>query len=279
MSKILVFDIDGTLLNSSHQINKSTFVAIKYAKSLGVKIIFCSGRPYFDMEHIQTQYQIADYMVCNNGAYWYDVKHNKFYFKKIIDKEIALQAIQYGQEFCALLALHTEKATYRTKLCDEKIMPNWFKDALQEEKIMFFDRYNFSLSKILQKLETYKIMQVAFRLDKEGAKQLAKTMKNNFGKKVDIYIANEVYVDLNPRDVNKFTGLQNLCQTLNYDIKHLVAFGDSGNDLQMLKYVGHGICMGNGTNEAKKAAKEVIGDNDSNAIADKIYELMNEMFT
>ncbi len=274
MFKVLVFDIDDTLLNSQHEINESSIVAIKYAKSLGIKVIFCSGRPYFDMEKIEKVYQIADYMICNNGAYWFDVKKNEFHFKTQINEEIAFQVIEEGKKYCSLLALHTDKATYRSKLCDDTEKHSWFNESLLKEQIIFFHNYNTPFDQILQKIKTNKIMQLAFKLDKQGAKQLAQKIRHNFNKDVDVVIANEVYVDINPRHVNKFTGLENWCKAMNYSPQEIIAFGDSGNDLEMLKYVGYGICMANGTVEAKKAAKEVIGDNDSNAISDKIYELM-----
>jgi len=54
-----------------------------------------------------------------------------------------------------------------------------------------------------------------------------------------------------------------------------VAFGDSGNDLQMLRGVGLGVCMGNGNEFAKEAADVIIDTNDTNAIGDKILEIVN----
>ena len=50
----------------------------------------------------------------------------------------------------------------------------------------------------------------------------------------------------------------------------VVAFGDSGNDVELLKAVGLGVAMGNARAEAKKAAVVVIGPNDSDAIAEFI---------
>lgn len=276
MNKFLVFDIDGTLLNSRYDINKSSILAIKSAKKNGFKIVLCSGRPFFDIEPLQKQYRLADYIVCNNGAYWYDVTSKKFYFTSQINPKIAKQAIIEGQKFCALLALHTDKATYRSQLCNNKKMPTWFHEALDDEKALFLDQYNYPLLNTLKHLESERILQVAFRLDENGAQKLASQMRQVLKNDVDIFIANYVYVDVNMHDVNKYHGLKNMCQVINCDPQNMIAFGDSDNDLQMLANVGYGICMGNGTEEAKKVAKEVIGDNDSDAISEKISQIISQ---
>lgn len=83
-----------------------------------------------------------------------------------------------------------------------------------------------------------------------------------------------LYLDFNPQGINKLVGLESLGKQVGVDITNFVAFGDSNNDLEMLAGAGLGIAMGNGTPEAKAAAKEIIGHHDSDAIAKKIVELI-----
>ena len=54
---------------------------------------------------------------------------------------------------------------------------------------------------------------------------------------------------------------------LDYKPEEVMAFGDAGNDLSMIKYAGLGICMGNGQDEVKKAADYITDDNDHDGIA------------
>ncbi|HMI90235.1 MAG TPA: HAD family hydrolase, partial [Polyangiales bacterium] len=56
----------------------------------------------------------------------------------------------------------------------------------------------------------------------------------------------------------------------------VVAVGDAGNDLPMLSGAGLGVAMGNATDAAKRAARRVIGDNCSDALALLIEELFLE---
>ena len=63
-----------------------------------------------------------------------------------------------------------------------------------------------------------------------------------------------------PKGYSKATGIQADCENLGIDREDTYAFGDSVNDLDMLKYAAYGIAMGNGTPEAKAAADYVTDD-------------------
>ena len=67
-------------------------------------------------------------------------------------------------------------------------------------------------------------------------------------------------VEINPKGHSKATGIAKVCEILNIPIEHTYAFGDSENDLDMLKFVAHGVAMGNGTERAKEAAEFVTKD-------------------
>lgn len=56
--------------------------------------------------------------------------------------------------------------------------------------------------------------------------------------------------------------------------EEVAAFGDSGNDLEMLKHAGYSYAMGNGQPEVKAIAKEIISSNDENGVLLKIEELL-----
>ncbi len=75
------------------------------------------------------------------------------------------------------------------------------------------------------------------------------------------------------RGVTKAVGMERLCQALCLSPSDIVAFGDDLADVEMLKLSGLGVAMGNAVPEVKAAADIVIGDNDSDAIADLLTDL------
>ena len=78
--------------------------------------------------------------------------------------------------------------------------------------------------------------------------------KEEFGKYFEFILHNEHVVEMVPKGFSKGTGILKVCEMLGIDINDTYAFGDSNNDISMLKTVGHAIVMGNGTEEAKKEA-------------------------
>ena len=69
------------------------------------------------------------------------------------------------------------------------------------------------------------------------------------------------------------TGGTDLCARLDLPLEETVAAGDSANDLSMLRTAGLGVCMANGTEDAKAAADRVIGDVREDGLAALIEEL------
>ena len=99
------------------------------------------------------------------------------------------------------------------------------------------------------------------------------------------HISPEKFAALTPREKDAYTyramvtrmdkgvGLTDLCARLDLPLEETVAAGDSANDLSMLRTAGLGVCMDNGTEDAKAAADRVIGDVREDGLAALIEEL------
>ena len=68
------------------------------------------------------------------------------------------------------------------------------------------------------------------------------------------------FYDIVRGGMDKGVGLTALCARLDLLLEETVAAGDSANDLSMLRTAGLGVCMDNGTEDAKAAADRIIGD-------------------
>ena len=77
------------------------------------------------------------------------------------------------------------------------------------------------------------------------------------------------------RGVSKAAGMERLCAALGLDPGEVMAFGDDLADAELLRRVGCGVAMGNAVPEVKRAADAVIGDCDTDAIADFLEKLYN----
>lgn len=82
----------------------------------------------------------------------------------------------------------------------------------------------------------------------------------------DFLVHENVVVEGVPKGFSKASGIRFVCEKLGIAHENTYAFGDSVNDVEMLKYVAHGIAMGNGTEEAKQASDYVTDDIHENGI-------------
>lgn len=274
--KILAFDVDGTLLNSEGKLSKETLKALHKAKKSGVILALNSGRGFFDMVNLLKETDFAfDYLICNNGTYFYETAKNKHHHFDSIDKKTIMEAVKIARPLKPVFALHTVNGVYRNEDFFDGIAPKWFteKTACEWKRI---NKTLHTFEDLEERMEKELVTQVAFRADKETVQKL-KALLKHLEKDVDIHISGELYLDMNPQNTDKYVGLERVCSHIGADMKNVYAFGDSGNDIAMLKKCGWGIAMGNATTDAKEAAKEVIDTNDTDTIAKKIIEIINQI--
>ena len=268
--KVFIFDLDGTLLNEKEEVQKCHIKALINAKAKGHELVLCSGRSY---EHIvpvlkQLSENLFRYLICNNGSYIYDLKTNNTIMDKSIDFSFLEKFEKIGEKYNTLWGVHTPSFSKRGYFW--KSEPKWFKNVLHKE----WDVNKFVNFKDIKHLfDGVKISQVTWRSTKEIVSKMIEEVRENT-KDYNHFISGEVYIDILPKGISKFTGIMNLCKILNVSINSCIAFGDSGNDIEMLKGVGFGIAVKNGTKEARAAADLIIGDHNTCALANKVLELI-----
>ena len=75
------------------------------------------------------------------------------------------------------------------------------------------------------------------------------------------------FADCICKGTNKATGIDDVIKHYGIDISEVMAFGDGGNDVEMLRHAGVGVAMGNASNEVKKYAKVVTESVDNDGVA------------
>jgi FMN hydrolase / 5-amino-6-(5-phospho-D-ribitylamino)uracil phosphatase len=80
---------------------------------------------------------------------------------------------------------------------------------------------------------------------------------------------------MSTKGMNKAQGLKYLSTKFNINPREMVAFGDSGNDVGMLKYVGRSFATATALPIAKKAADRIIGSSNDSAVQKEIWYLLN----
>lgn len=268
--KVFAFDLDGTLLEDNGEINPQTIKSLNEAAKKGHKLIIATGRglssvlPFVDQVNVE-------YLVCSNGSVLFDVKNNKVENLKPLEMDVYEDFLEEAKNneniFFTASGIQNIFVVNTFKSLEEKYDKNYINELLKGTEPVSDDFAR-------EKIEEDVFIQAAIKSDEKTIKELADKYKIKYKDKYNVVITNKVYLDINPLNASKYYALSAALKNLDKSSEDLICFGDSDNDLDMLKNASKGYAMEHATEKLKKVATEVIGSNNSDAIAKKVMELI-----
>ncbi len=268
--KAFAFDLDGTLLlPDGSGPHPETMKALKEADKAGYKLILATGRPIYQTLGFVDAIGCVSYIVGNNGASLYDVEAGKNISKDFLPQELFESMIEVAKETQSFFVMSTTDKVKKLNFFDGKEVPEWIKVSVDD-----FGEPD-KLEDVIAASKTEKITQLTIKNDHELIVEKSLELKKVYGNDYAFHVANEVYLDVNPKGISKLTGIRTVLEKDGITPEEVMTFGDSGNDIQMLKGSGYGVAMENANDGAKTVADEIIGHHSTDAIAKKIREVIN----
>lgn len=249
--KAVFSDIDGTLLNSQHQITPKTEEAIKNVLKQGIPFIPVSARPPYAITPYTEQLGAQYGMICYSGALILDKNLTALYSVILAPQDL--------QKLNALLAdfAHLSISYYAGLdwFCND-VNNNWIK---QESEIT-----GLSAKSIQGNLtDAHKILVMGSAEEIQRVEPVLKQALPH----LSIHRSKDEYLEIMNPAATKAKAIQFMEQHLGISAEQVIAFGDNFNDLDMLQYAGLSIAMGNAPDAIKQAAKEVTTTNNEDGIA------------
>jgi hypothetical protein len=245
MTKLLFFDIDGTLWDEHMEIPESTIPTLKQLQQNGHKIFLCSGRARGNIRSKKLLDIGFDGIVAACGNHI--EMDGKILHENILTPEMTQKVIRVLKECRMPIVLEGPDCHWIDK--------EGFED---DPYVVYLFR---EMGKSAKYLNGY---EGEIRINKMSGDILPTTdyerIKAELGDAFDCLEHEGNVVEFVPKGTSKATGIAWLCDYLGVDRDDTYAVGDSVNDLDMLNFAGHGIAMGNGTAPAKEAAEYVTTD-------------------
>ncbi|WP_079908390.1 HAD family hydrolase [Paenibacillus sp. 32352] len=232
MIKLIVSDLDGTLLQKGHHIHDRDRKAVHKALESGLSVCFASGRMYPEIRHVMGELELEVHAVSQNGAYVHTsdrhlIRHDTFETSLIKELAVAALDLPLITVMCApdhyvLTELNERNAHIQANLlAPVKVMPHAV-EALGIELICGKITYLGDMNQLLV---------------------LQKQLLASYGDQIDAYIADVDCLDVMPRHISKGTGLKALQQHLGILPEETVCIGDSFNDVSMFATTPHSFAM------------------------------------
>jgi 5-amino-6-(5-phospho-D-ribitylamino)uracil phosphatase len=266
--KLLVVDIDGTLMNSRGVISPEDMEALTRVRRMGLTVAISTGRAVQASHWVLDQLKCDGYHMFYDGALLSNPWTGQVLYAETIGRDLVLQAVKYAHQNNLHIDVYSAAQYYAGK-------DDW---AVELRRTFFrMEPIVADLSEVARKERIIKAT-VIVRTDAERAK--AMDFEKQFRDKLLFsWTTTPAYpeidfINLVSPKVSKGRALEELCTHMKVPLSQVVAIGDGINDLSMLKNAGLAVAMGNCVEELKSIAHCVTHDVDHSGVAEAIKKYL-----
>lgn len=260
--KAIFSDIDGTLLDSNHQVPPNTGREIRRLETLDVPFVLVSARMPDAMTAIKADIGITSPMVCYSGALVVGENGEHLYSCQV--------GLLEALEIKAML-----NNEYPFICCNTYGGRKWVVDDDQNAWVKREEDITSLKAKVGTIEQEFKIEQGIHKFllmgQKEEILKVEKRIKKEYPH-LSVARSNECYLEVMNGAVKKSKGVEFLCHHYGISMDEVIAFGDGHNDIDMLEAVKTSYAMGNAPREVRESAARVTLDNDHEGLLAALKE-------
>ncbi|WP_395400858.1 HAD family hydrolase [Arthrobacter sp. UC242_113] len=261
--RLVASDIDGTILGHDGKISDRTIRAFHACRKAGVELVFVTGRPPRWLHPLEEQLGHTGTVICSNGAVVWDLEADKVVSAQTmaIDDIFEIRRIIKKVRPTALFAAETLTGFH----LEPGFIENGSSELLSE----------FTPAPLASTLTAEDAVVKFLAIVREGT-------ADDFLAEVGPAVGNLASVthsaptvamlELAVPGINKAVTLADYASSLGIDAADVVAFGDMPNDIEMLRWAGHGYAMASGHPEAIRAAGQQAPHFDDDGVAQILEE-------
>jgi Cof subfamily protein (haloacid dehalogenase superfamily) len=256
--KMLVLDMDDTLLNDDHTISNENKVMLAKARELGVHIVLASGRPTPAMIAYAKELQLDNsYMISYNGAVITDLKEDKVIFEQTLTQGQIHELYDYS------LKSKTHIITY----VNGKIVSETDSEYIEIEKNITGLAHNKVVS---FKEEVQSSAVKCILLEEPGyLKEVEKDLKAAMPH-LSVSMSKPFFLEVAQNGIDKGASIKFLAEKLDIHQSEIIAVGNAGNDLTMIEYAGLGVWVDNVDPELRDKGDFIVASNNNHGVAEVV---------
>lgn len=245
MVKVVVADIDNTLVARHKEMSKNTKDSIKKLNKMGILFGIASGRPYCQGKGILKGFGIhIDFVISSNGCELIDYKNKKYDTFYLMEPEWIKETFEIMKPFDANGLMVLNDGTQIVQKYDEEVKKSAQYVGLPT-KIADIDEFC---------IKNFKIM---YRINPDKMSECEKTVKAHKSPCFKGFKTQPEMMEFCNKKVSKAYALEQYCKRMDIALDDVWAFGDTSNDNELLKVAGNGICMKNGSEDTKAIADDI----------------------
>jgi Cof subfamily protein (haloacid dehalogenase superfamily) len=261
MYRLVVCDLDGTLLNAEHRLGAYTREVLGRLLDNGVELMLASGRHFGDVRGLSAALGAGSGLISSNGAAVHDAR-GRLVHHQALDPA----CLRFLLRDPAFDGVHIN--LYR--------IHDWLVERPEPDLLRYHQESGFAYRVVdFEKLDPEPVLKVFFYGDRERLADLEGLVHARCPGRLATTFSLPVTLEVMAAGVSKGAALERVIDGLGIGAEEVIAFGDGMNDLELLRTVGKGVLMGNADPRLKAAlhGQEVIGTNVEEAVARYLDEL------
>jgi len=262
--KLVVTDMDGTLLNSKHEVSDLFFEQFEGLKKNNIHFVAASGRQYHSILDKLKSIQEDITIVAENGAYI--VRNGETLYVNVIPVEKIKELLPRCQAIeGAQVVVCGKKKAYLLKNTSKQ-----FQNTISE----YYSSYEIVESfDLLPDDDFFKIALCHYDGSENNIYPYLKHLENQW----QVKISGELWIDISQKSAHKGNAISQIQKQFNVSIKQTMAFGDYNNDVEMLKLAGYSFAMENAHPNIKRVANFTTLSNDNNGVEVILKKLLSNL--
>jgi len=258
--KMLVLDLDDTLLRDDYSISARNREALMRAQEKGVKVVLASGRPTPAMLKFADELNLAkfqSYMISFNGAVITDLAQNKIIFNQSLTQKEIHQLHDFSKKH------NVDIITY----LEESIVSERISEYIDVEiKLTGMSHKQVSCFKSAVTAPAVKCIMLEEPNYLKGVEQKLKTECPD----LSVSISKPFFLEITPNGIDKAASIRFLADHLGIAKDQIIAVGNAGNDLSMVQYAGLGVWVDNVDDSLRHYADVVVASNMNDGVAEVV---------
>ncbi len=261
MIKLILTDMDGTLLNSRHQIPQGITEAVRALQMQGIRFGIATGREYNNVREYFPELAEEIILITDNGTLIYDGKEQIF------------SEILSASEVEKIVSLVRGISGAWIVLCGKGV---GFVECQKEQQQQIAEiahnfYHNVELTEdVCLRTKEEEIMQISLFCGGR-AEELFKKLEQ-LEKDYQIFVSGSDWIDILSKAAGKGNAVKLLQARYGWKPEECMAFGDYFNDLEMLKNVGESYAMANGIPLLREMAKYIAPSNEEGGVLKVLRE-------
>lgn len=269
--QLIALDIDGTSMNSNSEITEYTRNVIQRLANKYV-VVPTTGRGFYKLREKILKVENIRYVISANGAVVTDGLKNKRLFEFLIPYKVAAKiADKYTREDTFVyIHRNDEYSTHVFGCLNKEFYENNLKRDFKTDykDLDIVDLYDYILK------DQRNVLKIGIRFKSQCDLEIAKQNIERSFPEVNVFEVGNIGLEITEKLASKKDSLEKLCTYLNVDSLNVLAIGDNGNDVEMLKWAGVGVAMKNAVVQAKEVTNFICEDNDHDGAAHFLEEFL-----